>query len=252
MYFILLMNKIMISDIHYTDSRLANIYDLENSWADDNDFFLSLANQKWMKILDLGCGTWLLTYAFAENWHIVTWLDPAKAMIDIAKKRDINNKVNWIIDLAQNYELESWFDLIVMTGHTFQTILEDESILKVFNLVKKSLSKDWFFVFESRNPNIDWKERFSNRPETIKKLWDWEVIISTDSVVVNNDKISFKHHYKFLDTTLTSESTLRFMTKDKIKNMLEQVWLKVIEVYGDWKGGSFNSNSLEMIFKVQF
>lgn len=93
-------------------------------------------------------------------------------MIDIAKMRDIDNKVNWIIDLAQNYKPNSMFDLIVMTGHAFQDILEDENIVKIFNIVKSCLNTDGIFAFESRNPNIDWKEKFSNRPETIKKLSD--------------------------------------------------------------------------------
>lgn len=93
-------------------------------------------------------------------------------MIDIAKMRDVDNKVNWIINMAQNYKPNSMFDLIVMTGHTFQTILEDENISKIFNTVKSCLNTDGIFAFESRNPSIDWKDRFSNRPETVKKLSD--------------------------------------------------------------------------------
>lgn len=41
------------------------------------------------------------------------------------------------------------------------------------------------------------------------------------------------------------------MAKDTIQKLLEQSGLKVIEIYGDWKGGGFNNNSSEMIFKVQ-
>ena len=85
-------------DKMYIDNRIADLYDLFNPWANDNEFYLSLAtdNDK-LKILDLGCGTGKLSLAFAENSHMVVGCDPAPAMLQIAKEGDRKRKVEWVL-----------------------------------------------------------------------------------------------------------------------------------------------------------
>ena len=47
----------MTKDLNYEDPRLAEIYDLDNPWAEDTDFYLALAEPGPCRVLDLGCGT---------------------------------------------------------------------------------------------------------------------------------------------------------------------------------------------------
>jgi ubiquinone/menaquinone biosynthesis C-methylase UbiE len=47
----------MTEDLNYTNTRLAEIYDLDNPWAEDTDFYLALAGPGPYCVLDLGCGT---------------------------------------------------------------------------------------------------------------------------------------------------------------------------------------------------
>lgn len=51
-----------MTDKIYSDAKIAELYDLCNTWGDDNDFYLSLATgSEKLKILDLGCGTGILS-----------------------------------------------------------------------------------------------------------------------------------------------------------------------------------------------
>ena len=94
-----------MTDKMYNDAQIAELYDLCNTWGDDNDFYLSLATSgEKLKILDLGCGTGILSHAFAEKGHTVVGCDPAPAMLEIARKNDKNKKVEWVLSGAQEYK----------------------------------------------------------------------------------------------------------------------------------------------------
>ena len=48
----------MTDNPEYNDPRLVPLYDLQNRWGADDDFFLALANGRpGSRILDLGCGS---------------------------------------------------------------------------------------------------------------------------------------------------------------------------------------------------
>ena len=67
----------MTKDLSYEDPRLAEIYDLDNPWAEDTDFYLAQAEPGPAGVLDLGCGTGTLCCALAHRGHRVTGIDPA-------------------------------------------------------------------------------------------------------------------------------------------------------------------------------
>ena len=75
-------------DEHYINPKLAEIYDLDSPWSKDRDFYLSLAGDVQKRILDLGCGTGLLCDAYAAKGHNVTGVDPAEAMLKIARQKN--------------------------------------------------------------------------------------------------------------------------------------------------------------------
>lgn len=84
-------------DLHYTDPRLVELYDLENEWGPDNDFWLQLADEPGARVIvDLGCGTGLLTRALAVDERVVIGVDPWAAMLAVARNAPGAEKVRWI------------------------------------------------------------------------------------------------------------------------------------------------------------
>jgi hypothetical protein len=112
------------------------------------------------------------------------------------------------------------------------------------------LSKNGFFVFETRNPNINWIERWSGFTITILSKSGKVVVVSTDSLKQEGEKISFTHHFNFPNESIQSKSTLRFLSSTKINHLLNEAGLKIIEKYGDWDFSPLSKVSLEMIFKI--
>ena len=80
----------------YQDARIAEVYDLANPWAQDADFYFSLAGPRPCRVLDLGCGTGTLCCALAEVGHRVTGVDPAAAMLAVARRKPHAELVEWV------------------------------------------------------------------------------------------------------------------------------------------------------------
>lgn len=234
-------------DNHYENPRLAAIYDLDSGWSEDRDFYLALAGALPRKILDLGCGTGLLCDAYAERGHAVTGVDPSAAMLDVARRKPNGAKVEWVQSFAQTFQSKKTFDLIIMTGHAFQVLLEDADVHSTFCAVKKLLNTGGQFVFESRNPFIEWPGKWNYEMEI--NLPDQTVVESRKFLRMDDNIMAFELKYQFEGETLLSSSHLRFSSSREIENQLNAAGLGVDKLLGDWKGGQFDSAvSEEMIF----
>jgi SAM-dependent methyltransferase len=237
-------------DRHYEEPSLAEIYDLNSGWSIDRDFYLALAGGPPKRILDLGCGTGLLCDAYAALGHAVTGVDPAKAMLDVARSKPHGSEVEWIEASAQEFRSEKKFDLIIMTGNAFQVFLTDADILATFATMRAHLADDGLIAFESRNPAIDWPARWNRDFE----LRTGDTIIHQSRRVTKKegDRIAFETHYLFPDKKLVSHSELRFLTRSEVEERLWRSGLKVEAVYGDWESRPFDeATSEDMIFLVR-
>jgi SAM-dependent methyltransferase len=238
-------------DLHYEHPDLAGIYDIDSGWSVDRDFYLALAGVGPKRILDLGCGTGLLCDAYASLGHDVTGVDPAKAMLDVAKTRSSGLTVKWIEASAQTFLIDRKFDLIVMTGHAFQVFLEDADVLAVFATMRRHLAEGGIIAFETRNPAVDWRARWEGDAEL--RSGDQPIrmsrIVSKKKAI---NRIAFETRYHFPDKTLTSSSELLFLSRAEIEERLRRYDLKAKAVFGDWDKQPFNEGtSDEMIFIVE-
>src|SRR4051812_49120790 len=104
-------------DQHYVDPRLVEFYDIENPRGADTDFYLGLAAElDAHRILDLGCGTGLLTRELAIPGRNVTGVDPAAAMLAFARRQPGAGRVQWIEGDASALGTPE-ANLLVMTGN---------------------------------------------------------------------------------------------------------------------------------------
>ena len=235
-------------DNHYENPKLTSVYDLDSGWSADRDFYLSLAGSAPLSILDIGCGTGLLCNQYAASNHEVTGVDPSGAMLDVGRQKPYGKKIDWVQSFAQDLNLKKTFDLIIMTGHAFQVLIQDDDILATFRSMRKHLKPDGIIVFESRNPVIDW---------TINWNYDMEFNLPDGGIVkesrrfisMEENKMSFDLRYQFQDELLTSESLLRFWTRQEIEDHAAATGLSVEKILGNWDGAAFDKNtSEEMIF----
>jgi SAM-dependent methyltransferase len=241
----------MTKDLSYEDSRLAEIYDLDNPWAEDTDFYLALAEPGPSRVLDLGCGTGTLCCALAQRGHLVSGVDPAGPMLAIAAGKPHAEKVEWIQSSAQDYRSAHRFDLIVMMGHVFQILLTDEEVLAVLANMRRHLKPGGKAGFETRNPNIDWAHVWGTHEPAEHTLPNGRVRETLQITSEFGELISFQQQFEFPNQIVTSSSTLRFLSRSRIEELVSRSGLVTREVFGDWDRSPFEAKqSLEMIFIV--
>jgi 2-polyprenyl-3-methyl-5-hydroxy-6-metoxy-1,4-benzoquinol methylase len=233
----------------YQQAQIAELYDLTNPWAADNDFYLSLAGARPCSVLDLGCGTGTLCCALAARGHRVTGADPAAAMLAVARSKPHAELVEWVESPAQSYKSRRRFDLIVMTGHAFQILLTDADALAVLETMRTHLGERGRVAFETRNPRVDWAGEWAARPPVARMLPAGQVLETLQITGADGEFISFQTSYRFPHETLATSSRLRFPSRDHVEALIARSGLVVREVFGDWDGGPFEAaRSREIIF----
>jgi len=236
----------------YQDPQIAEIYDLTNPRAQDTDFYLSLAGVRPCSVLELGCGTGTLCCAFAERGHQVTGVDPAAAMLAVARRKPHAEQVEWIESSAQSYKLDRRFDLVVMTGHAFQTLLSDADVLAVFETMRGHLKDGGRAAFETRNPRVDWVGEWTARPPLVHEFPAGQLCETLEITREDGEFISFRTSYRLPHQTLSTNSTLRFPSRERVEALIERSGLVIRDVFGDWDASPFEvARSREMILVAQ-
>lgn len=230
----------------YQHAQIAEIYDIANPRAQDTEFYLSLAGPRPVSVLDLGCGTGTLCCALAERGHQVTGVDPAAAMLAVARRKPHAEHVEWVESSAQSYKSNRRFDLIVMTGHAFQILLSDVDSLVVLETMRGHLKERGRAAFETRNPRVNWAGEWSER---VRVLPGGQLLETLEITGENDEFISFRTSYRSPHVTLTTSSTLRFPSQEHVAALIARSGLAIREVLGDWNAGPFEAaRSREIIF----
>ena len=113
-------------DRFFSEVRLAALYDALCKGRPDFGFYLPLVMSA-KSVLDVGCGTGALLHAAREAGHVgrLCGLDPAEGMLQQARGR---SDIEWRVGRLGPVTWEHEFDLIVMTGHAFQVLVDDHEL----------------------------------------------------------------------------------------------------------------------------
>ena len=224
-------------DHHFADGELAALYDVLNPRELTGDFAFYLPSiLAATSVLDVGCGTGSLLHLARESGHTgrLVGLDPAEAMLDHARRR---TDVDWVLGDLSTARWDQEFDFAVMTGHAFQVLIEDGELRIALAAIRRALTDEGRFAFETRNPSARGWERWT--PDNAREVTtDGGTTVRSwnDAKPPEGDLVSFTTTYTSpsWDGPRHSHSTLRFLDAETLSEFLAEAGLAVDEQYGSW------------------
>lgn len=234
----------------YNDPRIVALYDVYNLWSDDTDYYLGLADSLGAKtVVDLGCGTGLLTVALAEGGRRVVGVDPSAAMLQVARTRPGGELVSWVEGDVSSIEVAD-ADLAIMSGHVAQVFADADEWQMVLAGLRGYLRPGGRIAFESRNPAaqawLSWNpEETRDTVDTVDgPMESWHEVVD-----VSDGVVTFETSYRFLESgeSFTEQSVLAFPTRDALETSLRDADFVVESVVGYWDGRLVDDASREFI-----
>jgi SAM-dependent methyltransferase len=222
----------------FAEDRLAALYDLFHPprARDDFAFYLPLIMSA-DSVLDVGCGTGALLKWARQEGHTgrLVGLDPAPGMLNQARSR---SDVEWVLGDLTSISWDRDFDLVVMTGHAFQELVEDDEIRRALQTIRNSLIHGGYFAFETRNPLDRAWERWPAQYSGDVTLADGTVVRREYQVEprIEGDVVRSACTYISPRWNRPEESrgALRFVDRDTLSRFLDDAGFTIDEQYGDW------------------
>ena len=220
-------------------------YDIEEGErsAERIAFYCDLAKTIGGSVLEIACGSGLVTIPVAAQGLDTTGVDLARPMLKHARKKAQaqNLDIHWVEADARSFDLGRQFQFIYLTGNAFQAFLRREDHEALFASVKRHLAPEGIFAFETRNPS---GHDLTNQPE---EEFDQSYI----SMEGHRVSVSFTQMYDPItqimywtsfrcwndgerDHKKETHITCRFTHPQELETLLHYNGFQIIQQYGNW------------------
>jgi SAM-dependent methyltransferase len=119
-------------------------------------FYLDLARQQSGAVLELACGTGLITVPIRAAGVDTVGLDQSSAMLKDARKRAsaAGVSIEFVEGDMRDFDLGRSFRLIFVARNSLLHLLSTRDLIAAFVAVKRHLAPDGIFAFDVFNPDV--------------------------------------------------------------------------------------------------
>ncbi|MDR3537512.1 MAG: hypothetical protein P4L71_13530 [Acetobacteraceae bacterium] len=142
------------------------------------------------------------------------------------------------------------FDCVIMTGHVFQVFLDDRDVRAALVTLRAHLVPGGRLAFETRNPARraweTWIPAETRQWLCVPDLGEVEVYYAIQSA--GGEHVAFETHFRFAtNDTVTTATTLRFMSRERLAAFLVEAGFGEATWYGNWDRAGWTPCSPEII-----
>jgi SAM-dependent methyltransferase len=242
-----------VAEDPYRDAELVELYDLDNPGGEDHAYYRALADGiDAQSIIDLGCGTGLLTRSLARPGRTVIGVDPSRTMLDYARRQSGADSVTWIQGHALALAPTGSADLAISTGNAIMHVSPDE-LPSTLTSLAAALRPGGTLSFESRNPAYREWERWTpeathgERVTPVGRLREWLEVTDVD-----DGRVVFGAHNVFPDgEDRVYTSILFFRTAEEFTRALHAAGFADLALSGNWHGAPVEDSSRILVFRAR-
>lgn len=184
-------------------SDFASVYDIfmddtpYDEWAHFLCGVLADAGIKDGIVVDLGCGTGVLTRMLKDAGYDMIGIDSSPRMLQIAmEKEPVPGEILYLLQDMREFELYGTAVAVVSVCDSINYILDEQELLQVFTLVNNYLDPSGLFVFDFN---------------TVYKYRD---VIGDSVIAENREECSFIWENYFDNDSCINEYDLTFFVKE--------------------------------------
>jgi SAM-dependent methyltransferase len=242
--------------------RYAQYYDLvyvDRDASKEVDFFEEVIRKFYgnraRRILDVGCGTGMHSIEFGRRCYEVVGIDISEDMINRAREKAMGvENVKFLVGDASSMELEG-FDVAIAMYGVLSYFIEDESLVKFLEAVRRSLVDGGLFIFDIWNAFGIMKERLYYEMSTpnFRKSGNTLVIEEIPwKVDLINQTADLDIRWSIIDLSKGSvdimdhKIRLRLFTPREIRYILRSCGFSVCEIYPGDVFSPFSEGSPDM------
>lgn len=237
----------------YGDRDLVALYDINNTGGVEHDFSCALADPvRVRRIIDLGCGTGLLTRRLARAGRSVTGIDPSPTMLDWARRQPGADAVTWVEGDATSSPPTGDLDLVLCTGNAIMH-LDPDGLTTALDRSREGLRPGGVLSFETRNPAAREWERWTReathgeRHTHVGLLTEWLEV--TD---VTGGRVTFDAHNVFPNgDDRVDTPVLYFRDVHVLRGMLHDAGFDHVEISGGWVGEGVTGSSRLLVVRAE-
>ena len=102
------------------------------------------------KVLDIGCGTGLLSAMLAKKGAHVTGIDLSAEMLEVASQRaeSLSLDITFIEQPMQRLEVEDTFDAAIISIDSLNYVIKQQDVLETFRRIYGALRTDGVLLFD--------------------------------------------------------------------------------------------------------
>lgn len=185
-------------------------------------------------VVDLGCGTGVLTELLYDKGYDMIGVDNSEDMLGIAmrKKAETGKEILYLLQDMRQLELYSTVGAVISVCDCVNYVLEEAELLQTFSLVNNYLYPGGIFIFDF---NTEYKYREVIGDSTIAENREncsfiWENYYDEEECLNEYDVTIFVQEEMGLFRRFTETHVQKGYTTEQIIGLLEQAGLEIVEL----------------------